>query len=166
MDNITKLLGTTAAFLALVADVQALEVSRSRDIAAPPAAVWAIMEDFCAIELWHPQVARCTLSEDEETAGIAMPVRGLVTTEGLGPIVEAETARDGAAMTYSYILLGGPLPVKNYSSTIAVTARAQMSVVTWRATFDADGMSEADTVAEIEAMYERGLAGIAKEAAR
>ena len=166
MDNVAKLIGIPATFLALVADVQALEVSRSRDIAAPPAAVWAIMEDFCAIELWHPQVARCTLSEDEETAGIAMPVRGLVTTEGLGPIVEAETARNGAAMIYSYILLGGPLPVKNYSSTIAVTARAQASVVTWRATFDADGMSEADTVAEIEAMYERGLDGIAKEAAR
>ena len=89
MDNVAKLLGTTAAFLALVADVQALEVSRSRDIAAPPAAVWAIMEDFCAIELWHPQVARCTLSEAEETAGIAMPVRGLVTTGGIGPIVKA-----------------------------------------------------------------------------
>ena len=68
-------------------------------------------------------------------------------------------------MTYSYILLGGPLPVKNYSSTITVTARAQMSVVSWRATFDADGMSEADTLAEIEAMYERGLAGVAKEKA-
>jgi hypothetical protein len=47
-----------------------------------------------------------------------------------------------------------------------VTAKAQASVVTWRATFDADGMSEADTVAEIEAIYERGLAGVAKEVAR
>ena len=166
MSNVIRLLSTAAFLVAQSASCQALEVSRSVDIAALPAAVWAIMGDFCSIELWHPQVEQCRLSEDEETAGIAMPVRGLKASGGLGTIVEAETARDGASMSYSYVLLGGPLPVKNYSSTIAVTGKAQGSVVTWRATFDADGMSDIEAVGTMEGVYERGLAGIAREAAK
>jgi carbon monoxide dehydrogenase subunit G len=166
MNGRPKLLGTAAAFLAQSTLGHALEVSRSLEISAPPAAVWAIIGDFCSIELWHPQVERCTLSENDATDGVTLPVRGVVTTESAGTIVEAETARNEGGMSYSSILLGGPLPVRNYSSTIAVTAKAERAVVTWRATFEADGVSDSDAVAEIAGIYERGLAGIAREAAK
>ncbi len=71
----------------------ALEVTRSRDIDAPPAAVWAIIGDFCAIGRWHPQVERCILSTDEDDESVKVQVRGLVVKGGLGTIVEIETAR-------------------------------------------------------------------------
>jgi hypothetical protein len=38
--------------------------------------------------------------------------------------------------------------------------------VTWRVTFDVDGMSDVVAVATMEGVYERGLAGIAREAAK
>jgi len=79
----------------------ALEVTRSRDIPVPPAAVWALVGEFCAIGLWHPQVERCILSREDDDDGIRAQIRGLVTKGGLGTIVEVETARDEAAMSYS-----------------------------------------------------------------
>ncbi|WP_418292042.1 SRPBCC family protein [Methylobacterium durans] len=63
-------------------------------------------------------------------------------------------------------MLGGPVPVRNYSSTIAVTPKGAGALVTWRATFEADAVSDAEAVAFIAGVYERGLAGIAKEAGR
>jgi carbon monoxide dehydrogenase subunit G len=144
----------------------ALEVSRSREIAAPAAAVWAIIGEFCAIARWHPQVERCVLSDQSETEGETVAVRGLVAAGGLGTIVEVETQRDERAMSYSYAFVQGPLPVKAYNATIAVHASGPNATVVWTATFDAAGMSDAEAKADIEGVYEAGLAGIAKEASR
>lgn len=166
MNTVAQILGSAAFLLARCTCSSALEVTRDLDISAPPAAVWAIMGDFCAIERWHPQVKRCFLSEDDEDGTAAMPVRGLITTDGGGVIVEAETDRDEGSLSYSSRLLGGPVPVKNYRSTIAVTPSGKGSLVTWRATFEADAVSDAEAVAFIAGSYERGLAGIAKEAGR
>ncbi|GJE44226.1 SRPBCC family protein [Methylobacterium soli] len=165
MNTAAQVLGS-ATFLAQCTCSSALEVIRGLDIPAPPAAVWAIMGDFCAIEHWHPQVKRCFLSEDDEDGAAALPVRRLFTTERESIIVEVETDRDEVSMSYSSRLLGGPVPVKNYSSTIAVTSNGAGALVTWRATFDADAVSDAEAVTFIAGSYERGLAGIAKEAGR
>ncbi|AWN39603.1 SRPBCC family protein [Methylobacterium durans] len=166
MNTVAQILGSAAFLLAQCTGSSALEVIRDLDIPAPPAAVWAIIGDFCAIERWHPQVKRCFLSEDEEDGAAALPVRGLFTTERESIIVEVETDRDEGSMSYSSRLLGGPVPVKNYSSTIAVTPSGKGSLVTWRATFDADAVSDAEAVTFIARVYERGLAAIAKEAGR
>ncbi len=57
----------TLAFAALAltaaAPAQAIEVSRSATIAAPPAKVWQTIGDFCGIGTWHPAVEKCTPSE-------------------------------------------------------------------------------------------------------
>jgi hypothetical protein len=145
----------------------ALDVSRSRDIPASPAAVWALVGDFCAIQLWHPQVERCILSgEDDDDDGVRAQVRGLVVKGGLGTIVEVETTRDEAGMSYSYSSIQGPLPVRAYNATLAVRPNGSGSTVIWSATFDAEGMSDADAVADIAGVFEAGLAGIAREASR
>ncbi|MGU3665464.1 SRPBCC family protein [Methylobacterium sp. A49B] len=144
----------------------ALEVTRSRDLPAPPAAVWALIGDFCAIQFWHPQVARCILSADDDDDGIRAQIRGLVVKGGLGTVVEVETARDEAGMSYSYSFIQGPLPVRAYNATLAVRPNGPGSTVVWSATFDAEGMSDADAVADIAGVFDAGLAGIAREAAR
>ena len=159
-----------AAALAIAASaVQpacALEVTRSRDVAAPPAAVWALIGDFCAIARWHPQVERCILSRDADDESAPVQIRGLVAKGGLGTIVEVETARSEGAMSYSYSFIRGPLPVAAYNATLAVRPNGTGATVVWTATFDAAGMSDADAAADIAGVYEAGLAGIVHEAAK
>ena len=144
----------------------ALEVTRSRDIPAPADAVWALVGAFCAIQLWHPQVERCILSADDDDDGIRAQIRGLVVKGGLGTIVEVETARDDTGMSYSYGFIQGPLPVRGYNATLAVRPNGSGSTVIWSATFDAEGMTDAEAVADIAGVFEAGLAGIAREASR
>lgn len=144
----------------------AIEVTRSRDLPAPAAAVWALIGDFCGIQLWHPQVERCIASADDDDDGIRAQIRGLVVKGGLGTIVEVETARDEAGMSYSYSFIQGPLPVRAYNSTLAVRPNGAGSTVIWTATFDAEGMGEPEAVADIAGVFEAGLAGIAREAAK
>lgn len=154
-----------AAFLA-GSPAAALEVTRSRDIDAPPAAVWAIIGDFCAIGRWHPQVDRCILSSDEDDESVRVQVRGLVVKGGLGTIVEVETARDENGLSYSYSFVQGPLPVSAYNATLSVRPNGSGSTVIWSGTFDASGVTDADAVADLTKVYDEGLAGIAKEAGR
>ncbi|MDP4004965.1 SRPBCC family protein [Methylobacterium sp. NEAU K] len=153
-----------AAFLA-AGPAYALEVSRSRDIPAPPAAIWALIGDFCAIGLWHPQVERCILSSDEDD-DLRAQIRGVVVKGGLGTIVEVETARDEAGMSYSYSFVQGPLPVRAYNATLSVRHNGAGSTVMWSATFDAEGISDADALKDIAGVYDDGLAGIAREVAK
>ncbi|WP_375454842.1 SRPBCC family protein [uncultured Methylobacterium sp.] len=160
---VRRRLAAAALGLALAArsgTAPALEVTRARVVAAPPAAVWSLIGGFCDIARWHPQVAGCTLSRED-----GAPVRALVAAGGLGTILEIETARDEAGLRYAYRLISGPLPVKGYAAVLAVTPIGRGAMVTWTATFEADGMSDAEAVADIAGVYEAGLAGIAREVA-
>jgi carbon monoxide dehydrogenase subunit G len=159
-------LALALAGVALSLPAAALEVTRSRDIDAPPAAVWAIVGDFCAISRWHPQVERCILSTDEDDETARVQVRGLVVKGGLGTIVEVETARDEAGMSYSYSFVQGPLPVLAYNATLSVRPNGAGSTVIWSGTFDASGATDAAALADLTSVYDEGLAGIAKEAGR
>jgi hypothetical protein len=154
------------ATLLVAEPADALEVSRSRDIPVRPDAVWALIGDFCAIQLWHPQVQRCVLSSDDDDDGIRAQIRGLVVKGGQGTIVEVETARDEPGMSYRYSFIQGPLPVRAYNATLAVRPNGTGATVIWSATFDADGMSDAEAVADITGVFDAGLAGIARETAR
>lgn len=145
---------------------EALEVTRSRDIDASPAAIWALVGDFCAISRWHPQLERCILSSDEDDDTVRVQLRGLVVRGGKGTIVEVETARDEAAMTYSYRFVQGPLPVSAYNASLSVRPNGTGSTVIWSGTFDAAGTTVAQASADIASIYEQGLAGIAREAGR
>lgn len=152
--------GAALALAVLAGPAASLEVTRTRDIDAPPAALWSIVGGFCDIARWHPMVEACTLGRED-----GAPVRSIVATGGLGTVVEIETSRDEAGMRYGYRFVAGPLPVRSYAATLAVTPRGAGARITWTATFEAKGMSDADAVADIADVYERGLAGIAREAA-
>lgn len=167
MRTISGPIAFLAAFAAQNGCGFALEVTRSIDIEAPPAAVWALIGDFCAIEKWHPLVKRCTISNSrDDDEGKPVAIRRLVAADGLGTIVEVQTMRDEKAMSYSYAFVEGPLPVSAYNATISVKPNGAKTTVVWTATFDAAGMTDAEAKADIEDVYEQGLASIAKEASR
>jgi uncharacterized protein YndB with AHSA1/START domain len=147
---------TMAALLALSAGTaSALEASKSVDIKAPPAKVWATIGDFCGISQWHPAITNCTPSMDGKKH-----IRTL-DLKGGGQIVERQISRKNKDMEYSYAIVSGPLPVAKYRSTIKVTPNGDGSTVTWSGTFVAKGADDAKATAAIQGVYDSGLDGLA-----
>ncbi|KQT55412.1 MxaD protein [Methylobacterium sp. Leaf456] len=163
---IYRTVGILAAWAGSSAVGHAIEVTRTLNIAASPSAVWAVTGDFCSIQRWHPQVETCSLSNNSDDDGRLVPFRSLAVANGLGTIVEVETGRDDEQMTYSYAFVQGPLPVRAYNATLRVQPDGANATVIWTATFDAHGMTEGEAKADIEGVYDEGLAGIAREVAR
>lgn len=151
---------TGLAALAIVSATPALavEVTRTAEIEAAPAAAWAAVGDFCGIGTWHPAVESCTLSEGDMVRTLALV--------GGGTIVERQTGRDDAAMRYGYAILESPLPVANYESTISVAPNGSGSLLTWTGQFDAKDATDEEAAGVIAGIYEAGLKGIAEAAAK
>lgn len=146
------------ALLAGTAPGLALEAAKSIDVAAPPAKVWATIGDFCGIGQWHPAIATCTPSLE---GGKPLRTLGL---KGGGTLVEAQTARDDKALSYTYAIVSGPLPVSDYTSTLSVAPKGTGATVSWRGSFKAKGQPDAVAVDAISGIYESGLKAIADKA--
>jgi hypothetical protein len=148
-----------AATLALAASLlslpaQALEVSKSVEVAVPPEAVWQAIGGFCSIADWHPVVASCT---DGEQDGVAM--RTLKTVDG-AVLVERRTQYSDEGMSYSYQIVESPLPVADYESTLAVMDSGGGSMITWSGEFAAKGAPDDQALSLIGGIYEAGLAAL------
>ena len=134
---------TTIASAALLSfgagAASAASVTKSIDVDAPPAKVWAMIGPFCSISAWHPAIGKCT------TDGNAEPTRTLVTIDGKATFVEIETARDEKGMSYSYAIKSSPLPLSDYKSTIKVEPKGEgLSTITWSSTFTPAAGKEAN----------------------
>ena len=136
----------------------AIDLTNSIDIAAPPAKVWSTIGDFCGIGTWHPAIAKCEPSSKGST------MLRTLSLKGGGAIVESQTARDDTAMRYTYAIVESPLPVSDYSSTLAVSPKGSGSTVTWTGTFKAKGVPDTVAADAITGIYESGLAAIAEKA--
>lgn len=137
-----------------------LEVSQTRTIPAPPAAVWARIGEFCDIGRWHGQARTCALSHNE-----GQTVRSL-NLRDIGTRVEVQLDRDENATTYSYALLHSPWPVKQHRATLTVTPAGDGAVVAWRATFRLKNSCDEGAVSRIEVLFRDGRADIAHVVAR
>jgi carbon monoxide dehydrogenase subunit G len=144
-----------AALSASIASAQALEVTKSAEVAAPPAKVWQTIEKFCSIGDWHPAVEKCELSEKG-----GKQIRTL-SLKGGGTIVEQQEAYSDAKMDYTYSILTSPLPVADYKSTITVMPSGAGSKLTWTGSFKAKGADDAKAEGVIGGIYDAGLKGIA-----
>ena len=138
----------------------ALEVTRSADIAAPPAKVWQTIGEFCGIGDWHPAIEKCALSDKD-----GMKVRTL-SLKGGGTIKEEQVSRDDKVMSYTYTILESPLPVSDYKSTLSVAPAGSGSKVTWTGSFEAKGATAAEAKTVIDGIYVKGLAGIVDQATK
>jgi hypothetical protein len=147
-----KVLGALTGFAVIGATaVAAAEVRQVAEIKAAPAAVWAKIGGWCAIKDWHPAIAAC----DAGKKGF----RTLTLKDG-GKIVEKLTKT--GKNSYSYDIIESPLPVKNYSATLAAKADSLGTTdLTWTAKFEpAKGKTEADATAVIKGIFEAGLKNI------
>lgn len=149
-----------------------LSESRTMEIAAPPAKVWSVIEQFSDMT-WVPPVKSSTATQGN--------IVGSVRTLDLGGprLVEELKAYDSQAMTYTYVITSDPaniktLPVTDYTSTISVKPSATGSVVTWMSTFkradqgDAPAANMDDKTANgaIAGVYGAGLDGLKAKATR
>ncbi len=87
-----------------------------------------LVAGFCAIQTWHPAIAKCAeVKEGNDT------FRVLTLKDG-GEIKEKRTSQ--SETSYGYKIVGGPLPVKDYMATFAVKPQGETDVkVEWVASF-------------------------------
>jgi len=154
-------LALSAAVMLVIGTGSAYALDVKKHIAAPgqPAKVWTIVSDFCAIKDWHPVVADCVETKEGDDT-----FRTLTLKNG-GKIKEKLLESDETS--YSYEIVESPLPVKNYKAKLSVEPDDRgddRSVITWEATFDANGVSDEDAAKKIGDIFFAGLKGIKQKA--
>jgi mxaD protein len=139
-----------------VAGAAEITAKKSVNLKESPDAAWSVIGDFCALDKWHPAVAKC-----EIVAGGSNKVGTVrVLTLGNGGKIREELVKhDPKLRSYTYKILESPLPVASYESTISVLAGSGGgSVVEWKGTFKAaTGTDDATARTTMEGIYEAGL---------
>ena len=165
-------IGLVASATIAQAAAPVLHETKTVEIAAPPAKVWGMIEQFSDLT-WVPPVKSSTATQGNTV--------GSVRTLDLGGprLVEELRAYDAKAMTYTYVITGDPanvktLPVTDYTSTITVKPSATGSMVTWTGTFKradqgdapAANMDDKTATGAIGGVYDAGLGGLKAKAAK
>ena len=147
---------TAIVFIAANArPASAASLTRSVDVDAPASDVWSAIGPFCAIQDWHPAIGSC--SED----GKNPPTRTLVTKDGKAKFVELRIGVNAKARQYSYAFVSSPLPVHDYRSTIAVTARdSGHARITWSGQYTPEPGKDGEAAEALGGIYESGLQAI------
>jgi len=149
--------GFLAATFILTSAASAVEVRRKVEIVGEADKVWSQIGGWCAIADWHPVIAKCEESQDGGKTH-----RTLTTKDG-GVIKETLTKKSDTS--YSYQIDESPLPVKNYTATLAVVPDdddANEINVVWSAKFEPKG-KEADAKKVITDIFKAGLDQIKKK---
>lgn len=125
-------------------------------LAAPAAAVWALIGPFQSLARWHPLVRRCRLGRQGRTK-----LRRIVLHDGRR-IVNCETAREERRRLYSYGIVEAPVPVSGYSSTLKVrTESPTVCVVEWESAFvPLPGVDARAARRLVESLVRPGLDGL------
>lgn len=134
------------------------EVHVSESIAAPAAKVWELVRDFGGVTKWGgPALQSCTV----EGSGVGA-VRRIGLPGGM-TIAERLEAFDDPGRSLSYSIVEGPVPLKNYRSTIRILEEgAGACRVDWSSTFEPAGASEEQAQGMVRGIYTGGVAGLRK----
>jgi hypothetical protein len=123
--------------------------------------VWAKIGSFCAIKDWHPALAGCEESKEGDAT-----FRTLTLKDG-GKIKEKLTGTTDTG--YTYQIIDGPLPVKDYSASFSARAdndEPGKAIVVWSASFAAKGKPDSEARGVIEGIFKDGLKSISDAAAK
>jgi mxaD protein len=145
-----------------------LRVSKSIDIDASASKVWKTVQDFNALNTWHPAVATDEIVEGKNNTIGAVR---LLTLKGGGTIKEKLLAFNPAGRSFKYAILEGVLPISSYTSTVVVKSAGKgKSTVTWSGRFKrknvgdnpADNENDKTAVDAISGVYQGGLDNLKK----
>jgi hypothetical protein len=112
-----------------------------------PARAWSVIGAPAGIADWHPAI---TSSASDGTS------RTCILADG-GEVVETILEHDDAGRHYRYGIDSSPLPIRDYVSTLRVTAADVGCKVTWESTFEVVEAPPAEVEAAIRGLYEAGL---------
>ena len=153
-------LALATGFALLIASGSAYAITVKKRIEAPglPPEVWAEVGAFCAIQKWHPAVAKCEESKEGDAT-----FRTLTLKDG-GKIKEKLTGTEDVA--YTYDIVESPLPIKNYKSKLwlELDDEPDRTVIFWQSDFDANGASDDEAKKIITGILGDGVKGIKKVA--
>lgn len=131
--------------------IEKLHVEKTLIINATAQQVWAFAGKWTGIDNLAPTVITHISSNGNEVGSFRM-----INLKG-GGVIEEEMVNKSAT-SYSYIIKKSPLPVSNYKSTIGVKDLGDgTSEFSWKSSFMADGVSDADAIKIITELYEGGL---------
>ncbi|MBV4458718.1 SRPBCC family protein [Pseudomonas sp. COR58] len=116
--------------------------------------VWQLIGGFDSLPDWLPFIPQSTLSEGGR-------VRTLKSVAG-ETIIERLLDFNEAGRSYSYTILQGPAPVRDYQSTLRVLpgSEGQGVRVEWFGSFSPEGISDAEATAMFTGIYVDGLAAL------
>lgn len=140
----------TGAFAAAV-----LQVTQKGSVPGSPEDVWKKVGGFCAIQDWHPAVAKC-----EETKEGEDTFRTLTLGDG-AKIKEKLTGTED--MSYRYSIIESPLPVKDYNAVFSVRKNFDNeaeSNISWSSSFQAKGKPDSEAKSTIQGIFDAGIKSI------
>jgi hypothetical protein len=121
-------------------------VSSSTVIEAPVDAVWALLENFANVSRWHPDVLESRI-ENGGTGKRPGDVRSIKLRDGT-PVREKLLAISDESRNYTYSVIEAPLPIRNHSSTVSLSATPDnRTAITWVAEFIVDDGIDATAIA-------------------
>jgi hypothetical protein len=149
--------GAQTALAASLVSARKLELNVDEaKVEAERKELWAKVGGWCAIQEWHPAIAKCEEGKEGEDT-----FRTLTLKDG-GKIKEKLV--DTGATSYRYAIVESPLPVKNYDAQFSVTPDdddLDEINVSWSATYDpADGKDAKDARAVIDGIFKDGIESI------
>lgn len=132
------------------------KVHVNESIAAPAAKVWELVRDFGGVTKWGgPAIQSCTV----EGSGVGA-VRRIGLPGGL-TIAERLEAFDDAGRSLSYAITEGPVPIRDYLSTIRILEQGEHACqVDWAGTFEPAGATEEQAQGMVRGIYTGGIAGL------
>lgn len=132
-----------------------ITVRETVSLNSSPSEIWSVIGAFDSLDSWHPGIASSETVQDGTDK-----IRHLILGDG-SKIVERLDSHDDDARRYVYTILdAGPLPIRNYQSTLEVTGSGSVSTVTWSSEFDVHGASETDAQSAISGVYTAGFAAL------
>lgn len=137
-----------------------LDVTVTKASKASPEALWGAVGEFCDIPKWHPAIVKCVESKEGSDSFRTLSL------DGGGEVYEKKVSFDTAGKSYSYTIEKSPLPVKNYTAKIAVSADGEGSSVTWSATFNAKDETDEKAVEIVTGIFEAGLNSLVEGVAK
>lgn len=138
-----------AALLVSTVSAFALESKMTVSSSLSPDALWKTVGSFCEIPSWNPFVQKCVLSADGNQRTIT-----LVS----GPtIIEVLEKWDNADHSYTYKTKSGPLPVKNYQTTVRVMPNDKGSTLILTGTYEVSGVTDDDAKKAVDRSIYRSL---------
>jgi len=153
--TLTAILGAAAAS----ADPpKTLKVVERVDIKAPLEKVWTTVKDFDGLNKWHPGFSSVELVSGAN--GRAGAVRKVTIKDGPS-FTERLLSFDAAHHSYRYGIVESPLPITNYTSTIAVLPRNDGTTrVVWSGSFRRKNASDNPPEAENDAGVTKLVSGV------